>query len=119
HATEIPETPRYWPLFHPVWRDGNDWFLLPGPASANGLEESRRDMRTFVRDPEKRVEALFQVEPYLEDRVVFWMLVHAKYSRKFRLVHDRDNPGVIYGHMDFRPLYRKYGVTAALDVHIR
>lgn len=105
-----------WEFFHPVWRDEDSWFTLPTSLDEHtGLRDYVDQLNQIVGDPKARIEPAFRVPDFLKARVVFWMLVHTRYSRKIRIVHDRNDPGVIYGYLDFRPLYRVLGPSAALE----
>ena len=73
------------------------------------------EVRTLVTIPEARVEKEFQVPAGLRSRVVFWMQIYSRYNSHMRVVHDRSNPSIIYGYIDFRPLYRALGSNAVVE----
>ncbi len=105
-----------WDFFHPVWKDEDSWFSLPASADERtGLKDYLTQLNRIVSDPRSRIESEFRVPGFLKDRVVFWMLVHSRYSRKIRVIHDRADPGIIYGYLDLRPLYRVLGNTGNLE----
>lgn len=108
-----------WEFFHPMWKDEESWLSLSAnPEERTGIKEQISEIRQIVSDPKGRIEPGFRVPEFLKDRVVFWMLVHSRYSRKIRVIHDRNDPAIIYGYLDFRPLYRVLGVTAVLEKRI-
>lgn len=93
-----------WHYFHPKW--------LSQPVQAGAfsvpyqeLFVSEAKLQNIVQDPDSRLEKEFQVPFRLRDRVLFWMNVYTRLSKYSRLVHDRDNPGLIYGTIDYTPLY--------------
>lgn len=100
-------------LFHPLWTaDGSATPLLFETASHPELPT---DVRVLVDDPEDKLEREFKVPKWLRQRTVFWMLIHAAYSSQMRLIHDRDNPAILYGYIDFRPIYRSAESARAAD----
>ena len=62
-------------------------------------------LEKFISDPEHRLSQEFML-PEIRDRVLFWMRVHAQYDSRVRIIHDRNNPALIYGIADFSPLFR-------------
>ncbi len=101
---KLPATP--WQYFKPAWNVGRT--LLPTQPEFPEFELAEK-AKTIVSDPQKRIEAEFQVTPFLKDRVAFWVVVHTVFSSKMRVVHDRFDPSLVYGFIDFRPLYRING----------
>ncbi len=119
-ASFDPLTAKPWSFFHPSWENDSIWPRLPFiHESASAPTEVPIDMRTLVDDPRNRIERDFKVPPYLRDRVVFWMQVHAIYSSRMRVVHDRSNTAIVYGYIDFRPLFRVLGNSVATEVRAR
>lgn len=114
-----PARQESWELFYPAWKDTGHWFVIPMPASTNTLNHIISRLLGIIRDPDRKIEPEFEVPDYLRDRVLFWMLVHSQYPKTFRIIHDRNNVGIIYGVLDLRPLYRQYGITKALENKIR
>ncbi len=105
-----------WSFFHPVWKDDDSWFTLPTSSEERtGLKDYIAELNNIVSDPRGKVEAQFRVPDFMKARVVFWMLIHSRYSRKIRVIHDRQNPGIVYGYLDLRPLYRVLGSSGALE----
>lgn len=92
-AYESLLTKKAWAYFRPVWRTGED---LPTPPGYGDL----------VGDPDGRIEKPFRIHSAVRGRVAFWFDVYARFNSQFRIVHDKDNPELIYGYLDFRALYR-------------
>lgn len=105
----------YWSYFHPFWKEGDGWFFKRNPSDSK-LQTSANEVRQLVYDPSDRVEDEFSVPESLRSRVLFWMEIYSRYNSRMRVVHDRINPAIIYGFIDFRPIYRQYGNTVAADV---
>ncbi len=82
--------------FQPIWVADSSKDL-PAPMPALGQ---------ILQDSENRIENEFDVPAKLRGRVGFWFDVYARFTSQYRIVHDKDNPELIYGYMDFRPLYR-------------
>lgn len=78
-----------WSYFHPIWKDGN-----PDAQFAR-----------LLGDPEGRIEYEFQIPQRLQPRVLFWTQVYGRFTSRTRIIHDKRNPGVTLGHIDFNPLY--------------
>lgn len=91
-------TSRAWGYFRPGWREQELAELPPPVAQREGL----------VDDPQGRVERTFRARADLKERVGFWLDVYSRFTTHFRIVHDRDNPSLIYGYIDLRPLYRTF-----------
>ena len=91
-----------WSFFHPSWINGSS-------TTASGVRE-------LVADPEGRVDGVFSVPPSLATRMGFWMEIYSRFNSHMRVVHDRHDLSVVYGYIDFRPLYRSAGVSRATDV---
>jgi hypothetical protein len=105
-----------WEFFHAVWRDDDSWFSLPTSSDERtGLKDYMTELRHLVTDPRGKIEPEFRVPEFLKDRVVFWMLIHSRYSRKIRVIHDRNDPGIVYGYLDLRPLHRALGATGTFE----
>ncbi len=79
-----------WTFFHPEWGSG---------------KRSPDQLAALLHDPLGRIEADFQVPKYLRDRVLFWMQIYTFYDTRMRVVHDKEDPTLIYGYLDFRPLH--------------
>lgn len=107
-----------WSFFHPAWTSNESvWPHIPFVRESNSVPtELPVDVSTLVSDPGNRVEKEFKVPAGLRDRVLFWMQVHAVYNSRMRVVHDRANPGIIYGYIDFRPLFHVLGAGVATEV---
>jgi hypothetical protein len=89
-------TARAWAYFRPAWHK-IDAEGFPAPLDA-------RDR--LLDDSDNRVEKAFRVTPGLRSRVAFWIDVYGRFSSQYRILHDKDNPDLIYGYLDLRPLYR-------------
>jgi hypothetical protein len=96
-----------WNFFHPTWRTDDAWSPFNNEAGDIArLPTPNIDVSMYLNDPENKIDAQFAVPPSMKKRVLFWMEVYSKYSSRFKIVHDRDEPGIIYGLIDLRPLYR-------------
>ncbi len=89
-------TAKAWAYFRPIWQKQGQ-VGLPAP-----IEE----FDNFVKDAEGRIEKPFRAHDAIKGRVAFWFDVYARFSSQYRIVHDKDNPEIVYGYLDFRPLYR-------------
>lgn len=69
-----------------------------------------------MADPDNHLSQEFKVTPGLKKRVLFWVEIYAKYNSRIKVVHDRNDPGIIYGYIDLRPLYRVLGKSPQSDV---
>ena len=104
-----------WAYFHPFWKHESLGALLPAALRMSDRNEIEGAVRTLVDDPKGRLERDFQVPAGLKSRVVFWMEIYSRYNSHMRVVHDRNNPAIIYGYIDFRPLYRALGSNAVVE----
>lgn len=109
----LSESP--WSFFHPSWKE-EGWLTRALISNPSNLQNSASKVRALVSDPEGKIEPEFQVPESLKSRVAFWMEIYARYNSRMRVVHDRVDPGIIYGYIDFRPIYRAMGNTAQGDV---
>lgn len=107
-AARPKEMRRGWDFFHPSWRETPDLNLVGSPKfHPDSWSISEASLRHFVRDPMRKLEPEFQVTPDIRERVLFWMRIHTQYSSYMRVLHDRNNPSIIYGVADFTPLFRE------------
>ncbi|MCB0416009.1 MAG: transglycosylase SLT domain-containing protein [Bdellovibrionales bacterium] len=99
-----------WNYFYPRWGSQSFWdHIMETPdESDQKLSKTFADIHQIISDPEDRVDNLFSVPSVLSSRVLFWMDVYARYDSRIRIVHDRDDVGIVYGYIDLRPLYQKY-----------
>jgi hypothetical protein len=81
HATVLATA---WDGFHPVWR--------PEPIFQH--------VRELAQDPDHRLEPEFTVPDALLDRVSFWSTVYTQFTSQMKLIHDRRDPGIVYGYLD-------------------
>lgn len=88
-----------WGYFYPTWTH----------------ESSNTDMALahISTDPDERIEADFRVPASLRERVLFWAAIYSRYHGKIKVLHDRKHPGIVYGYIDFSPLYVKHKPMAA------
>ncbi len=78
---------------------------LTGPVPASGRPSAvAKDApvaavvtRSILRDEENRVPAAFSISPYFEPHVRFWFSIYTRYGSREAVLHDRDNPGIVYG----------------------
>ncbi len=98
-----------WTFFHPSWEEETGWFFRTKYGAS-------REIRELVTDPDGRTEKDFQVPDSLKNRVGFWMEIYARFNSHMRVVHDRLDPGIIYGYIDFRNIYRQMTNPVAADI---
>lgn len=89
-------TAKAWGYFRPAWTQGDAREMTP---PLEGIEK-------VMDDPESRIESDFRVRSGLKSRVAFWIDIYARFTSEYRVLHDKDNPELIYGYLDFRPLFR-------------
>jgi hypothetical protein len=107
-----------WSFFHPAWRETPDLDLVGNPrVHPNSWTISDAKLNRWVSDPHGRLESDFQVTSDLRNRVLFWMRIHTQYSSHMRVLHDRNNPSIIYGVADFSELFQHGRNTAGVNVH--
>jgi membrane-bound lytic murein transglycosylase D len=107
-----PSEDNPWSFFRPAWKKNYGASL---PLARMGWDVDAM-IRNLVNDPRGKLEKEFQVPNGLKDRVFFWTQIYSRFNSRMRVVHDRDNPAIIYGYIDFRPLYRSLGGgNAAMD----
>ena len=87
-----------------VDRSWNDQFNIgstPYDNEGGGSKKSEFDiLRDILKDPDNLISSVFEVPKGLKDRVYFWAQVYAIYPSSSVLVHDRDDPSVIYKAVD-------------------
>lgn len=85
-AYETPEKP-LWGFFYPAWKNPGLHKLAP-----------------LIDDPFKRTDASFEISAGIRPRVLFWMAIYGVFESRHKVVHDRDRPDLIYGHIDLSSL---------------
>jgi hypothetical protein len=104
----LPENP--WGFFRPTWQKTSIWNMIPVKADTfDSLTDTPLTTRSLVDDPDDRIEQEFKVPPSMKSRVQFWVDIYSRFSTRIRVVHDRNDMDIIYGYIDFRPLYRVMG----------
>lgn len=89
-------TAKAWGYFRPAWVQAD---VRERTLPIEGVDK-------LMDDPDNRVERDFRVRSGLRSRVAFWIDIYARFTSEYRVIHDKDNPEIIYGYLDFRPLYR-------------
>lgn len=97
-----------WDFFHPSWSETPQ-------LDRSGIPEHHPNLWTIsdaklsriVGDPFRRLGPEFQVSQDLRERVLFWMRIHTQYSSYMRVLHDRNNPSIVYGIADFSALFNE------------
>lgn len=100
-----------WNYFHPSWE------VTSEETTASAIAQQ---VTSVLQDPDSKIDKDFRVPSRLKGRVRFWVEVYARYNSQYRIVHDRENPDLIYGVIDLRPLYRAFptGVAQAKSYQI-
>ena len=89
-------TARAWSFFRPAWN--NNYYgkhIMPAVR-----------LQRVASDPKGRIERQFKVPRATQGRILFWMDIFARFTSHQRVIHDRDNPEIVYGYIDLRPIYR-------------
>jgi len=55
----------------------------------------------FLKDPRHLISRDFSIPMVLEPRVRFWFNVYTKYTSHFSVIHDIENPSLVYDVIDF------------------
>lgn len=100
-------TPRkpVWGYFYPAW--AKDARPVRG--------EDGIDLSLFASDPLQRLESEFKASKRQRDLVLFWASIYSEYTSQMKVIHDRTDPSLVYGYLDFTPLYaQKTHAGAAL-----
>lgn len=93
-----------WDYFHPAWDPS-----FHSLRSAQGV-----DMGFLAKDPSGRIEPAFQVSQARQrDLALFWASIYGEYNSQMRVVHDRNNPALVYGYIDFTPLFKRMAFLPA------
>jgi membrane-bound lytic murein transglycosylase D len=90
-----------WGYFHPAW--------VPGGTDRFGSAALAR----LSRDPNRRIDPEFQSPEALRPRVLFWAAIYSRFDSRTKIIHDREDPSLIYGYLDFNPLYLNQSKMAA------
>ena len=100
----LPDSPHPsvpWSYFSPAWDP-------KGPVA-----EVFDAIRPLLHDPDDRLEPDLRVPDGLRDRVLFWSAIYSAYDSRTKVVHDRDNPALVYGVIDLRTIPPMAGKLAA------
>lgn len=89
-------TARAWAFFRPAWQEAYD-DKYPSPVART---------KGIIDDPQNRIEREFRVSRGLKGRVAFWIDIYSRFTSHYRVIHDRDNPELVYGYLDLRPVFR-------------
>jgi membrane-bound lytic murein transglycosylase D len=87
-----------------VDRSWNNQFNISSTPYDNESERSQKSefdtLRDILKDPDNLISSTFEVPKGLKDRVYFWAQVYAVYPSSSVLIHDRDDPSVVYKTVD-------------------
>ncbi len=83
---------------------------------AHYLDIPTHKLLGILKDPQNRVNPLFQVPASIKSEVGFWFQIYAKYSLYQTLLYDRDNPQLIYEVIDNRDFFQQGLSAAAIEV---
>lgn len=98
-------------FFIPSWKKEALWPGLIGQVGkaaplVDPLDTSFSDLDYLLDDPYNRLEPEFRIPVELKERVRFWVQVFGRLTSKTKVIHDKRKPEVIYGYLDFRPLFK-------------
>lgn len=114
-SAKKPLSDNPWDYFHPTWVKDAPWTLV---ATSNSDDDSISFSKAevLIEDPDNRIEKEFLPSQELKGRVQFWIDIYSRFSSKTRVVHDRRHPEVMFGYMDFRPLFRSMSSPVAAEI---
>src|SRR5258708_497134 len=81
-TVEAKETGPLWGYFHPSWTTPSAVF-------------ETSDLAHIAGDPENRIEQEMQIPSELRGRVLFWASVFTRFNSHMKVIHDRNNPGLV------------------------
>ncbi len=101
-----PASKNAWDYFHPTWVKPNPWTLiaLSEESDTGSIEYSKAQL--LLDDPHNKIEKEFKPPIAIQGRVQFWIDIYSRFNSKTRVIHDRRHPEVMFGYIDFRPLFR-------------
>jgi membrane-bound lytic murein transglycosylase D len=79
------------------WNNQFNAGSTPYDPTGDGSKKSEFDI---LKDPDNLISSTFEVPKGLKDRVYFWSQVYAIYPSSSVLIHDREDPAVIYKVVD-------------------
>lgn len=113
--SDRPFSQNAWDYFHPSWIRSNRWTVIAISENlGDSIEASKAGL--LIDDPRDRIEKEFIPQSDLRGRVQFWIDIYSRFSSRTRVIHDRRNPEIIYGYIDFRPLFRNMKSPAAAEI---
>jgi len=107
-----PGFPHAWDYFHAQWEadGGNEISITPSPPSL-----SNESLRYLLGDPHSRLDRELEVPETLKARVLFWVEIYTVFNSRMKVLHDRDNPEILYGYIDFNPLMQAERPSRTLE----
>lgn len=112
-----PQKPsnRAWDYFHPSWVKDNTW-MLSGGSHPDYETNSFSKSDYLISDPQKKIEREFLPPADLKGRVQFWIDIYSRFSTRMRVIHDKRNPEISFGYIDFRPLFRQSNSVVSAEI---
>lgn len=95
-----------WSYFQPAWE-------RPELVSASSVENW--SAQRLAEDPDHRIDKKTPIPTKLKGRVAFWVQVFGFVGSQSLILHDREDPGIVYGYLDFSSLYRRRLPTPLLE----
>jgi len=84
-----------WSFFQPTWNE-------PAATAGSGAPS---DLLPLLSDPQEKLESEFKIPEALRGRVHFWAQIYAVHSTRTKVLHDRQDPSIVYGVLDFTPVF--------------
>jgi len=85
-------------------------------SGVDTLATSFSDLDYLMEDPFNRLEGEFKIPHSLKDRVRFWLQVFGRVTSKGKIIHDKRKPEIIYGYLNFQPLYKEAPSSATAAI---
>ena len=103
-------------------RDLNDTMFAEGLQSygqaSNSKEDINRTLEDVLRNPDKLISNTFDVPEKLKPRVLFWANIYSNYPLSTAIIHDKNNPAIVYDALDLSYLFNdKRSSSASKEVH--
>jgi membrane-bound lytic murein transglycosylase D len=112
-----PKASDPWSFFHPAWEEDfasdveSVWEGSPTPTP--------EDLRYLLNDPHAKLEPEMRVPATQRERVLFWVEVYTLFSSHMKVLHDRNQLGLVYGYVDFTQLLRAERPSLTLERKMR
>ena len=112
------QTEEDWAYFKPNWKHQPKLGEDAWEGSPDKGHSTAQFVNWVLSDPRHALTGEFVPSSRLRSRVALWVTVYGVAGSATRVIHDRRDPGLLYGFLDVSTVYQQLGNSVAADLKI-